>query len=133
VIPKNPDPQFPDRLARQMQKKGWNQSDLAKALWGTTFERRNGGTLHEVARNRQTVGNWLKGKGLSEDNKHRLCEVLRVPFYELFPLDRHENRDEKGIRTEDVDHQMVALYVDGVHAPRELAEEIVQALAKYAR
>lgn len=64
---------FGQIVLHAMLKKGMNQSDLAKAIWGTVKDARG----YEVAKNRDRITHYVKGRAYPEpENLAKLIEVL---------------------------------------------------------
>ena len=73
-------------FARKLQDlriaKGWNQSDLARAIWGTTIDKRG----RIVAKSRDRISEYEKGISVPEpDNMQKLADALGVSVEELAP------------------------------------------------
>jgi hypothetical protein len=62
-------------LAAQMAARGFNHSDLARAIWGTIKDTRG----YDVARNRDRIGAYLSGNSYPElDTVYALAEAFSV-------------------------------------------------------
>jgi hypothetical protein len=62
-------------LAAQMAARGFNHSDVARAIWGTTKDTRG----YEVARNRDRIGHYLAGTSYPELNTlYALAQAFSV-------------------------------------------------------
>jgi transcriptional regulator with XRE-family HTH domain len=73
---------FKDKLRELRIDKGLSQSDLAKALWGTTTDGRG----YDVARNRSRISSYEKGDSVPDKhNLRKLSQVLGVTDDELAP------------------------------------------------
>lgn len=73
---------FAQKLQELMTRKGLSQSDLARAVWGTYRDSRD----FEVARNRDRISQYVKGKSIPEpSNLLKLAEALGVTPEELAP------------------------------------------------
>jgi transcriptional regulator with XRE-family HTH domain len=73
-------------FARKLQElriaKGWNQSDLARAIWGTTTDSRG----RTVAKSRDRISEYEKGISVPEpDNMQKVADALGVTVEELAP------------------------------------------------
>ena len=65
-----------------MNKKGFNNSDLARAVWGETTDSKG----YIVARNRDRIGVYLKGQGFPEASTlAKIAKVLDTTAEELAP------------------------------------------------
>lgn len=65
--------EFGQTVLRALLMKGWNQSDLAKAMWGTTVDSRG----YKVARNRDRITHYVKGRAYPEpENLAKLVHHL---------------------------------------------------------
>lgn len=65
--------QFGQTVLRAMLQKGMNQSDLAKAMWGTIVDSRG----YTVAKNRDRITHYVKGRAYPEpENLAKLIDVL---------------------------------------------------------
>lgn len=62
-------------LSAKMAERGFNQSELARRIWGTIKDSRG----YDVARNRDRIGHYLAGTSYpSLDTRYKLGEVLSV-------------------------------------------------------
>jgi transcriptional regulator with XRE-family HTH domain len=78
--------QFARRLQAAMNKKGWSNSDLARAVWGEADATDKSGRTYRVARNRDRVGQYLKGTSFPEPRiLAKLAEALDTTAEELAP------------------------------------------------
>ena len=69
-------------LAAQMAARGFNHSDLARAIWGTVPDTRG----YDVARNRDRIGAYLRGSSYpSLDTKYALAKALDVGWIDDIP------------------------------------------------
>jgi transcriptional regulator with XRE-family HTH domain len=74
--------QFARRLNQLMLDKGWSQSDLARAAFGETTDKRG----YTVARNRDRISTYLRGAGFPDPvNLQKLAEALGTTKEELAP------------------------------------------------
>lgn len=74
--------EFARKLHAAMTKKGFSQSDLARAVWGTVTDKRG----YEVAKNRDQVSQYLHGKSLpGPENLQKLANALGVATEDLAP------------------------------------------------
>ena len=65
-----------------MAARGFNNSDLARAIGGTIKDTRG----YDVARGRDRVGHWLTGNSYpGRDNLYELARVFSVPFPDDIP------------------------------------------------
>jgi len=65
-----------------MKKKGWDNSDLARAVWGETTDTKG----YKVAKNRDRISVYLHGAGFPKPSTlHKIAEVLGVAKDELAP------------------------------------------------
>ena len=73
---------FARRLHQVMLEKKISQSDLARRMWGSTTDSRG----FNVAKNRERVCIWLKGKSYPDQiNLQRLADTLGMKIEELAP------------------------------------------------
>ncbi|MHC5033456.1 MAG: hypothetical protein ACYTFZ_00245 [Planctomycetota bacterium] len=74
--------EFARKLHDELNKRGWNNSDLARAVWGETVDKRG----YAVARNRDRVGQYVAGKSYPEPyNLQKIADVLGVKPEDLAP------------------------------------------------
>ena len=74
--------QFARRLHAAMTAKGFNNSDLARAVWGETEDAKG----YKVARNRDRIGVYLKGTQFPEPaTLAKIAEALGTTAEELAP------------------------------------------------
>jgi hypothetical protein len=74
--------QFARRLHAAMVAKGMNNSDLARAVWGETEDNKG----YKVARNRDRIGVYLKGRGFPEPRTlGKIAKALGTTSEELAP------------------------------------------------
>lgn len=74
--------QFARRLHAAMSEKGFNNSELARRVWGETKDAKG----YNVAKNRDRIGVYLKGKGFPEpDTLAKLAECLDTTPDKLAP------------------------------------------------
>lgn len=130
------DPQFADRLQRLMDKKGMTRSDLARVVFGTTIETRTDeyGNEHvyEVAKNRQTIGKYLKGSVYpGAKTKTMLCKALGVRYADLFPGDDVTQRPGSGVTLTPKEGERYRLTVDVV-LPIAEAMKVISIVSPYA-
>jgi hypothetical protein len=84
--------EFAKRLSGLLRAKRWNQSDLARAMYGETTESRTG---KRVARGRDNVSGWIRGEVLPSDREMaNLCHALEVDRGELVPYELVPNVDK---------------------------------------
>jgi transcriptional regulator with XRE-family HTH domain len=78
--------EFSKRLTDLMARRGLSQSDVARAIWGTTTDGRG----REVARNRDRLSHYVRGSQMPEPKTmSALAKVLGVEMADLNPaLDR---------------------------------------------
>lgn len=68
-------------LDRWRREKGWSQSDLARAVFGTTPNPKNG---NPIAAGRDNVSKWLSGASFPEpENLTKLSEITGIPETKL--------------------------------------------------
>lgn len=73
---------FHVRLREMLAQKGWSQSDLARAVWGSTQDAKG----NSVARNRDRVSQYCSGKGVPEpENLKKIADALGVTVAQLAP------------------------------------------------
>jgi transcriptional regulator with XRE-family HTH domain len=73
---------FARRLHEEMNKRGWSNSDLARAVWGETKDKRG----YTVARNRDRVGQYVSGKSFPDPkNLSKIAVALNVDPNDLAP------------------------------------------------
>jgi len=73
---------FPERLAQARKARGWSQSDLARAVWGETVDKRG----YTVARHRDRVSAYEKGATVpTEQSLRELAAGLGVSAENLAP------------------------------------------------
>ena len=73
---------FGRRLQQLLDQKGWNYSDLARAVWGKTTTK--GG--YEVAKNRDRISVYVAGKAVPDPrNLKKIADVLGVEVAEIAP------------------------------------------------
>jgi transcriptional regulator with XRE-family HTH domain len=73
---------FGRRLQQLLDQKGWNYSDLARAVWGKT--KTKGG--YEVAKNRDRISVYVAGKAVPDPrNLKKIADVLGVEVAEIAP------------------------------------------------
>jgi transcriptional regulator with XRE-family HTH domain len=73
---------FARRLRAAMNKKGFSDSDLARLVWGETEDNKG----YKVARNRDRIGVYLKGKGFPKPKTlAAISEHLGLTTEELAP------------------------------------------------
>ncbi|MDR3472218.1 MAG: helix-turn-helix transcriptional regulator [Devosia sp.] len=122
--------EFARKLQELRGSKGWNQSDLARAVWGETTDTRG----RTVARNRDRISQYERGESVPEpENLARLAEALGVEVSELAPAITAATIDR-----EDPEISMVAVagHRDKVHLqlnillPLSIALEIVALVHK---
>lgn len=83
---------FARRLHDALLEKGMSQSDLARAVWGTTEDPRG----FEVAKNRDRVSQYLKGRSLPDrENAQKIASVLGIEVDDLVPPRGSSIDDEK--------------------------------------
>lgn len=74
--------QFARRLHELMIARGLSQSDLARAVWGSTKDQRG----YNVARNRDRISVYLKGLSYPErENLDKLAKILGTTPEDLAP------------------------------------------------
>lgn len=74
--------QFARRLRAALDERGMSQSDLARAVWGETEDKRG----QKVAKNRDRVSQYLAGASYPEpQNLARIAEALNVKPEDLAP------------------------------------------------
>jgi len=75
---------FGVRLHHELMKRGWSQSDFARALWpGETITDSRG---YSAPRGRDRVSSWLADKSMpSPPQLRRICEVLQWDIDEVSP------------------------------------------------
>lgn len=101
--------EFAHRLQRALIKKGWSQSDLARALWGTTTTKDG----YTVARNRDRIGRYVKGINFPDPKTlTALAGALGTTPEDLAPDRMAESLEE---RTPQVSITQAANYPDKVH------------------
>lgn len=101
--------EFARRLASAMNAKGWTQSDLAREMWGEVASTDKKGRTYMVAKNRDRIGSYLRGRGYpGPENLQRLAELLGMTVNELAP--------EVGMATIDREHPEFSIVVVGDHA-----------------
>lgn len=82
--------EFSKRLQALLRERGWNQSELARRLYGTTKD--SAGRV--VAKGRDNVSGWVRGKVLPyDDAMDKLCNVLGVDRDALVPYELSPNTD----------------------------------------
>lgn len=65
-----------------MAARGFNRSDVARAIWGTVPDNRG----YDVARNRDRIGAYLRGSSYpSLDTKYELAKVFDVGWIDDIP------------------------------------------------
>jgi transcriptional regulator with XRE-family HTH domain len=65
-----------------MDERGFNQSDIARKLWGDRVDTRG----HTVAKSRDRISVWVRGAGYpSPKNLQRLADALGVDKKDLTP------------------------------------------------
>jgi hypothetical protein len=74
--------EFATWLRRAMRKRKMNNSDVARALWGTIKDSRG----YDVARMRDRIGHYLRGSFPDGPNLVRIGKVFRTDPLELFYL-----------------------------------------------
>jgi len=73
---------FSRTLSELMARKGMSQSDLARAVWGSTTDARG----RDVARNRDRISHYVRGTQMPEAKTiKKLADVFGVPVVELCP------------------------------------------------
>jgi transcriptional regulator with XRE-family HTH domain len=73
---------FGRRLQQLLDQKGWNYSDLARAVWGK-ITTKNG---YEVAKNRDRISVYVSGKAFPDPrNLKKIADTLGVSIAELAP------------------------------------------------
>ncbi|UUJ74493.1 transcriptional repressor [Microcystis phage Mae-Yong1326-1] len=73
---------FARRLHEAMLRKGWNQSDVARAMWGEVTDNRG----YKVARNRDRVSQYLRGESIPEAaNLQKLADIFGMDVADLAP------------------------------------------------
>lgn len=73
---------FGRRLQQLLDQKGWNYSDLARAVWGKTTT----ASGYEVAKNRDRISVYISGKAFPDPrNLKRIADTLGVEISELAP------------------------------------------------
>lgn len=74
--------QFARRLHKLMAQNNMSQSDLARAVWGTTEDNRG----YTVARGRERISQYIRGKSLPDPkNLAAIARALHVTPEELAP------------------------------------------------
>jgi transcriptional regulator with XRE-family HTH domain len=85
--------EFARRLQTLADAKGWNQSDLARAAFGTVTD----GQGYEVARRRDSISSYLRGSTFPDQRSFdALCSALGVAPKELAPFTDLAERDDEG-------------------------------------
>jgi transcriptional regulator with XRE-family HTH domain len=123
--------EFARRLHAAMLKKGWNQSDLARAAWKKEMRDKRGYS-QPVGKDRISV--YLKGRTLPDAaNLQRLADALGMTIGELSPVNSDVapvDRDSPKLTfTMLPDGKTVLLQINYV-VPIEIASEIVAILSK---
>ena len=78
---------FSANLRQAMLDLNVNNAWLARALWGTRTDSRG----YEVPRNRDRIGQYLKGTSLPNDaNMRRMAEILKCDYEWLAPPERRK-------------------------------------------
>src|ERR1700733_6919190 len=73
---------FGRRLQQLLDQKGWNYSDLARAVWGKTTT----ASGYEVAKNRDRISVYISGKAFPDPrNLKRIADTLGVEIADLAP------------------------------------------------
>ena len=73
---------FGRRLQQLLDQKGWNYSDLARAVWGHTETK----TGYKVAKNRDRISVYVAGKAVPDTrNLKKIADVFGVEVAELAP------------------------------------------------
>lgn len=73
---------FARKLTGFMAQKGFSQSDLARAVWGTVTDTRG----RDVARNRDRISHYVRGSQMPESRTLKaLAEALGVEVTDLSP------------------------------------------------
>lgn len=73
---------FPAWLKAAREAKGWSQTDLARAIWGSIANRKG----YLVARNRDRISCYENGKSLpNARHLKQMCDALGVPPPDLGP------------------------------------------------
>ncbi len=73
---------FSRKLADLMAKRGMNQSDLARHLWGSHTDTRG----RDVATNRDRISHYVRGSQMPEARTmRRIAQVFGIPPEELHP------------------------------------------------
>lgn len=115
--------QFADRIKELRQSKDVRQSDVARAVFGTTTNERG----NIVARNRSQVSRWEKGLALpDEKNIRKLAEFFGVMVSDLLP--EAARPVNSGLKIEDMGGGRAHLVVDRV-VPMRVAMQIGALLA----
>lgn len=74
--------QFARRLLQEMQKRGWNQADLARAAFGKTHDSRG----YNVAKGRDRISVYLRGlQAPDQKNLNAIAKALNMEPSELAP------------------------------------------------
>jgi len=73
---------FGRRLQQLLDQRGWNYSDLARAVWGKTTTKSG----YEVAKNRDRISVYVAGKAVPDPrNLKKIADTLGVEVAELAP------------------------------------------------
>jgi transcriptional regulator with XRE-family HTH domain len=87
---------FARRLFELMAERGLSQSDLARKIWGETKDTKG----YPVARNRDRIGNYLRGRSYPEQaNLKLLAEALEVSVEDIIPGANLPPVDQQGLKS----------------------------------
>lgn len=117
--------EFRHNLQQALIRKGWSQSDLARAIWGSYTDERTG---YKLARNRDRIARYVRGVNFPDPLAlSQIAKALETTPEDLAPERVGESLAE---RTPQVSIQQIPGYEDKVHlvidalVPAKLAAKI---------
>ena len=125
----NENKEFARRLYQLLRAKNWNQSELARAAFGTLQDQRG----YTVPRRRDSVSNYLQGKALPDmKSREALAKALGVRVDDLLPNVPNLNKDDLLLEILHVPNRpgLMRIRVDQL-VPADDAIEILQILRKH--